>query len=328
MRNDRLIPGMVLVIIGVLFLLNNFNVIDFDWFTFIHLWPIVLIIAGVNLVFAHNRTPLATAIKILVLLAGMGVLIWGGVTHRGYHHFDNNFTFDDGDKDDDFSLGDKDSSSVSKDGVTGNFVEFYKPAIQTVKLNISGGATAYSIADTTGNLFEAITKGRGNNHNLKTTIEGNNEVLTFDMGSRKHHGFNFNFGKRHNNNSADIKLNTRPVWDIDVEGGMAAFNFDLSKYKVKKLSFQGGMASCDVKLGEPVGITEVGFQGGMASFKLKIPKNAACRITTGTALSSKNFEGFTKTADSNYETPGYSQAANKINVDIQGGMSDFKVSRY
>jgi hypothetical protein len=318
MRNDRLIPGMILVIIGALFLLNNFNVIDFDWSTFIHLWPVVLIIAGVNLVFAHNRTPWATAVKIAVLLLGMAVLIWGGVTHRGYRHFDSIFTFDD---------DDNDSDSASK-GV-GNYVEFYKPSIQTAHLDISGGAASYTLSDTTNRLFEAETHGtHRNNYSLKTTVDSTHESLDFSMGSNKHHGFSFNFGNKHNPNKAILKLNTHPVWDIEVEGGMAAFNFDLSNYKIRKLSFQGGMASCNVKMGQPVGVTSVEFQGGMASFSLKIPQNVACRITTGTALSSKNFEGFTKTADSNYETPGYSQAANKINIDIEGGMSDFKVTRY
>ncbi|MBW4890984.1 hypothetical protein KXQ82_14750 [Mucilaginibacter sp. HMF5004] len=326
MKQDRLIPGAMLVIIGALFLLNNFNVINFDWYTFIHLWPIILIIAGVNLVFAHNRTGWATAIKLAVLILGMGILIWSGVTRHNYHHFD--FTFDDNDRSNDDNDDDSDTTG-SKGKNTGNFVEAYKPAIQTAHLTISGGATGYSIKDTSRYLFEAETEGKHSNYySLTTTIDSTLETLKFSMGKGKHHGFTFNFGDKGHSGKAKLKLNIRPVWDIDVEGGMAAYNFDLSPYKVKNLSFKGGMASCDVKMGQPVGLTNVEFHGGMASFSLKIPQNAACHIKTGTALSSKNFEGFNKTGDSDYETPGYSQATNKIDINIKGGMSEFNVTRY
>ncbi len=40
---NRLLPGLVLVIVGLVFLLNNV----IPWFHFGHLWPIVLIVLGV-----------------------------------------------------------------------------------------------------------------------------------------------------------------------------------------------------------------------------------------------------------------------------------------
>jgi hypothetical protein len=307
---------MILVIIGVLFLLNNFNLINFDWYTFIHLWPIVLIIAGVNLVFAHNRTPLATGIKILVLLAGMGVLIWGGVTQRNYHHFDYSFNTDDDDK------GDS-TVTASSDN---NFSEPFKPVIQNAHLNISGGATGYTLSDTTTELFSAQTNGRSSAYSLKTTIDSTTEVLDFSMGSKKHHGFSL-FG-RHNNNHVDFKLNSKPVWDIDVEAGASSFKFDLSKFKVQKLTFQGGAASFDIKMGEPLATTNVDIQAGASSINISVPQNAACQITTDTGLSSKSFNGFDKKGDDKYQTPGFDQATKKIYIHIEGGMADFKVSRY
>ena len=324
MRNDRLVPGMILVIIGALFLLNNFDVIDFDWSTFIHLWPVVLIIAGVNLVFAHNRTPWATAVKVAVLLLGMAVLIWGGVTHRGYRHFDRNFTF--GDRNDDDNDNGSDSAGNSKDGV-GNYVEFYKPNIQTAHLDISGGATSYTIKDTSSRLFEAITHGRGNNYSLKTTIDSTHEYLDFSMGNGRHHGFHFNWGDHHNN-SAEIKLNTRPVWDITVSTGASSLNFDLSAYKIKNLKIEGGAASFNVKLGQPVAVTNVNVQAGAASVTINIPQNAACEVTTDTGMASKTFDGFNKKEDDKYQTPGFDKATQKILIHMEGGMADFKVKRY
>ncbi len=322
MRNDRLIPGTILVIIGTLFLLSNFNLINFDWFTFLHLWPIVLIIAGVNLVFAHNRTPWATAVKLLVLILGMGILIWGGVTKHDYRHFDTTFNFDDDDKGDDSTSNDRDTTNA------GNFVEFYKPSIQTARLEINGGAAKYLIKDTSSRLFEAETHGRRkNNYNLKTTNDSTSEHLVFSTGSGKHHGFNFHFGDNHNN-EAIIKLNNRPVWDIDLSIGAADLRFDLSPYKVKNLKIEGGAASFDVKMGQPLATTNVSVQAGAASVNIGIPKDAACQISVDTGLSSKDFEGFQKGGDDKYRTPGFDKAANKMYISIEGGLADFKVTRY
>jgi hypothetical protein len=62
MKNDKLIPGLVLVLIGAGILLANYGYLHFHWWNVFRLWPIFLVIGGINLVFAHNKSPSATAI--------------------------------------------------------------------------------------------------------------------------------------------------------------------------------------------------------------------------------------------------------------------------
>jgi hypothetical protein len=75
MRNDRLFSGLVLIIIGAIFLLNNFGVIDFHWGNLFRLWPVFLVIGGINLMLANNRTIWATVIKVAVLIIGLGFVL-------------------------------------------------------------------------------------------------------------------------------------------------------------------------------------------------------------------------------------------------------------
>src|SRR5580698_2377086 len=82
MRNDKLIPGLVLVLIGAAILLANYGYLHFHWWNIFRLWPIFLVIAGVNLVFAHNKSPLATIVKIAVLVGGLGLLFFGNFGER------------------------------------------------------------------------------------------------------------------------------------------------------------------------------------------------------------------------------------------------------
>jgi hypothetical protein len=329
MRNDRLIPGTVLVIIGVLFLLDNFRVIDFNWFSFIHLWPILLVIAGVNLVFANNRSGVATAIKIGVLIAGMAFLIFNGLGHHrdtdrnSWRYAFRNFDYNDNNDDEDST-----DTNISTSGKgSGHYQEAYKPETKQAVLNISGGATSYVIKDITNNLFEANTREYGNHYELTSSIDSGIQTLDFDMNNEHHHGIMLNFGDT-KSNQAYLKLNTNPEWEINVEAGAAKINFDLSSFKIQKLKLEGGAASFNVKMGQPLTETNVEVSTGISKVTLSIPQNAACHITTETGVSSKTFNGFQNVGDNEYETPNFDKAATKMYITLSGGISDFKVNRY
>ncbi|WP_448698055.1 LiaI-LiaF-like domain-containing protein [Mucilaginibacter sp. AW1-3] len=331
MRSDKLVPGTLLVIIGIVFLLNNFGVIDFSWWTFFSLWPILLIIGGVNLVFAHNRSAWAIILKMAVLVGGMAILIVSGLNHhdRGWpawvFRFDRNYNNNDNNRDDDdIDTANGERAVVKVDG-NSIYRQAYKPGLQTAKLNITGGATTYSLKGVTNDLFVATTKEYNNHYSLKTHTDSTHAEIDFDMNMHKHSSWHFD-NKRENR--ADIELNSNPEWDIDLESGASKADFDLSPFKVKNLTIQGGASSYTVKLGQPLAKTSVDISTGMASVTLYIPKSAACHVTVDTGLSSKNLEGFNKRDDDSYETPGFDKATNKIEVSFEAGMSNLKVIRY
>lgn len=330
MRNEKLIPGIILVTIGALFLLHNFGYIYFSWVNFFRLWPVLLLIAGVNMVFAHNRSVWATALKILVIVLGIGLFVFAGIGD-GFDHGDwrhnrgQSFNFDDNSSDDDDTST---RDSVFNNKASGVFNEPYKPTIKAVVLNLSGGAASYRLDGTTTDLFAAHTKDSGNSENsLTATDEDSTKTLDFTMNNTKHHGFQFNLGGK-SSNKAFIKLNPNPEWDINVQTGASKMDFNLAQFKVKHLKFEGGAASFNVILGMPLTETDVDISTGVSEVKIAIPKNAACHIITDTGLSSKNFEGFNKISDTEYETPGFGSASQKMYLNINGGVSDFKVKRY
>jgi len=326
MKNDKLIPGLILVLIGAAFLLNNYGYLHFHWENFIRLWPIFLVIAGVNLVFAHNKSPWATILKIAVAVCGIGLLLFGNFGDRynfwpGWHyshHYsrndDNNDMNDDDNNDDD--------NGNAKMAVNGTFSEPYASSVKVAKLNISGGATTYNLADTSNQLFSASTSDKSDRYTFYKNMEDSVPVLNFKM--KDHHGFNFDSDK----NRAEFRLNPNPIWEINVETGASSIEFDLSKFKVKSLQLHGGAASFHIKLGMPQATTEVEVETGVSGVDISIPQNAACSIETDSGLSDNNFSGFNKTNDNSYETPGYAAAKNKMHIHISGGLSGFNVTRY
>jgi len=337
MRNDKLIPGLVLVLIGAAILLSNYGYLHFHWYNLFRLWPIFLIIGGVNLVFAHNKSPWATILKIAVVVVGLGLVLFGNFGNRynfwpgTYYSFhddggdndndNNNNNNSDRDDDDDNDDDGNNKGDVIKSG-SGVFNAPYNADMKLARLNISGGATSYKLSDTSAKLFNATTEGNTGAYNLIQSKDDSVYVVDFRMKNR--HSFNFDSDK----NQTIMRLNPAPVWEMEVNTGATSLNFDLEKFKVKSLKLHGGAGSFEIKLGQPVSTTEVEISTGASSVDISIPQNVACSIDTESALSGTQFDGFNKTSDSNYETPGFANAKNKIHIHMSGGLSDFKVHRY
>ncbi len=57
MRVSTLFWGILLVLIGGLFLLNNLGVLDVNWDTIWRLWPMILVFWGLSILVGKQRTP-------------------------------------------------------------------------------------------------------------------------------------------------------------------------------------------------------------------------------------------------------------------------------
>jgi hypothetical protein len=101
MRNDKLVPGAILIALGVIFLLRSFGYIHIHWLNILHLWPIFLVIGGINLLFAHNRSLWATVLKLIVVFAGIFILLFGNFNNRFnfWPNYSYHFNNDDDDND-------------------------------------------------------------------------------------------------------------------------------------------------------------------------------------------------------------------------------------
>ena len=214
MRNDRIVPGVILILLGGLFILHNYGFLHVHWENFGYLWPVFIIIGGVNLILASNRAPWATAIRIAVVVAGFGLIAFGNFGNRFRFWPADNFTYrhwDNEDDNDDDSTG---SRGIVK--VEGNsfFNQPYTADTRFARLNVSGGATSYTLNDTTNQLFSANTREFKGRYEFQHHKEGDSVyVLDFNM-KENHH---FHMGRNHPSNEAILKLNSNPEWEINLD---------------------------------------------------------------------------------------------------------------
>ena len=313
MKLDRIMWGIVLLFIGGVLLLDNFNIIEFYWGNVWRFWPIFLIIAGVNILFSRNKSQIGGIISIAVLVITLGVLFYKGQERRDHRSWMNESTHTDEDHTD----------SDENHHETLDFSHPYaNSASGLTVLNISGGGTSFELKGATDSLITAHVERKAGNFTLETTKNDSLTTVNFKMKGKS----NWNMGD--GSNDVDFRLNTRPNWEIHMNMGAGEVNFDLSDYKVRTFNFDGGAAALDIKFGDLLPITDVNVKTGVADVKINVPENSGCRIKTKTGLSSKDFDGFTKLGDGTFETPNYKTSAKKIFINLDGGLSSFEVKRY
>lgn len=321
MKFDKIIWGVLLLFIGGVLLLDNFNVIEFYWRNVWSFWPVFLIILGINILFNRNDSQTGSVISLGILIVALCFLFVRGQERptRGFwwNHSNDHVSIDLDDNDDDHN-GDYSKLHFSEPLVSGD------TAKKTV-LNISGGGTTFELKGETDSLFTADVKRRFGNFSLtKTTSDSVNNLVFRTHDKDKKQRWSFGDG----GNSVNVYLNTAPTWEMDLNMGAGEIDFDLSKYKVRTLNFDGGAAELKIKLGDLLPITDVNVKTGVADVKVRVPQGSGCRIKTKTGLSSRDFTGFTKISDGVYETPNYQSSTKKIFINFDGGLSSFEVDRY
>ncbi|MES3018102.1 MAG: DUF5668 domain-containing protein [Bacteroidota bacterium] len=313
MKTEKIIWGLIFIFVGTVFMLDNFNVINFYWGSVWRFWPIIFILIGANMLLSRFATqttaPIIAASITLVVLAFIGYQGSMPQKNRGWFHY--KFGEDKNDKNVSWS-----DASVFTEPYTGS---------KSATLNIQGSATVYELQDTTAMLFQADVKETTGGYSLEKTVLDSVDVLNFRK--RDKNGRRFKMDDM-DSNETRLKLNLNPIWDITVELGAGETNFDLEKFKVRNLRFEGGAASFQAKIGSKLSLADVTVETGVASVEIEVPKESGCRIVVDSGLSSKDFSGFSKQADGTYKTSNYETAANKININLKGGLSSFEVRKY
>ncbi len=189
--------------------------------------------------------------------------------------------------------------------------------------NFDAGAGEFNISKTTDNLIAATAEGIKNNFNLTRFDTDSSTQIDLKMRQKSI----FRFGDNYKN-TVDINLNPRPVWDMNFDVGAASMDFDLTQFKTRDITVDMGAASIKIKLGTLYPDTKLSVDAGASDINIFVPKESGCKIVTDGALSSKHFDEFKKIDSDNYQTENFSEAANKVYINIECGVSSISVERY
>jgi len=335
-HNPSLFGPIVLIAIGVLFLLNNLGMLPgltLNWVAAVRLWPLLLILIGINIVVRQAPRPLGgllSAIVGLIAVAIFGyVLLFspGGVPVIGGFPAGNQ-----GDvqtREISFPATDLQGAKVELDfGTAGAHVGALEDSPSLIE-----GEVSY-IGDLT---FDTSTSGsqasvflRENNAGLWWLNPGN--WGTYDLGKWQ------------------LGLSPRVPLDLRLNAGAGSVDLDLSELTLQALNFDGGAGSTEmtlpdgdydatvdagagsatVNLGEN-GRQQIEIDGGVGSININLPSNREVRVTVDSGVGSFNLNGrqFDHVSgddnDGVWETNGYQNAADPLDLIIDVGVGSVNI---
>jgi len=281
MKSQHLTNGAILILIGVLFLLRNFGInITIPWLELFRLWPVFLVIAGLQLVFP--RGPLAL-ISPLLAITVVVLVIFGGTVIQPF----------------------------SGEYKTEQYELSNKAGIITLE-NVPVAHTNLDFQNMTQDI--TVSYQEGFISNLAQYVEG--DRTRFVIEGPKGRG---NFRQVYNGMllpPLEIAVNPEHDWEFRLDLGLISGTLNLASEAWHKIEVNSGLANLHITLPrEPASDRLVEIDSGLSRFKLDLPRNTNIRINND-SLGFNNLKelGFVK-SDQGYVLPQVDQ--NKPRVDIR-----------
>ncbi|MFC2106926.1 LiaI-LiaF-like domain-containing protein [Bacteroidota bacterium] len=304
MKYKNIFWGLILIILGALFILKNTGLLYFSWRDIFQLWPIILILWGLSII------PVKSGIKIILSVITITVAIF--IISNSHSRWESHSYWEWGE--------DKDYED-SREWTDQEFTEPYDQNIKIARLEINAAAGSFDIKGVCDELIHFKHEGNVGPYEMKSFSSDSSRKIILD--------FEDEFIRAGRiKNYTEIWLNPNPLWSIDVDAGAAKLDLDLSAYKVEQLEIDGGATSVDVTLGSLLDEVFVSIDAGASSLTIRVPEKIGCKITNDSFLTSKRLKGFNKTSDGDYLSEDYEDYNKKIFIDINTAISSLKVLRY
>jgi len=185
-----------------------------------------------------------------------------------------------------------------------------------VKIDFGAGKLSVGLA-AMGKLVDGVYEGGvryETSPDGRVRLRGDFEPIWFGWWGGQ--GFNWQVGL-----TREVPLKLR----VDV--GAADSQLDLTELRVTDFDLHTGASSTNVRLPKAAGYTNVTVEAGAASVKLYVPDGVAARIRSDMGLGSNDIDQrrFPRNG-SEYTSPDYASATNKIDIKFQGGVGSLVVS--
>lgn len=292
-----MIWGLILVILGILFLGINMNFIEPELFARIfEFWPLLLVILGVHLFLKKYKLgPLVTLL--LIALFG-GLVVWSGyfqrpIIKRDVAVKDNNFSQD---------LGQN---------------------VKNGAVKVTTGAIKFTVSGSTEKLVEGVLSSNFMSPRLTEFNSADSQKVTIST-----EGETPRIWWSGLKNEMTMRLSNKVPVDFEVDSGASEMDFDFSEVTLNSFLIKSGASSIDLKVGDKISAQTRGeFNVGASDIKIRIPKGIGARIKADTGITGKSFEGFTQKGDY-YENAEYATAQKKLELLIKAGASNISVRSY
>ncbi len=298
MKFRNIFWGLILIVFGILFTLENLNVIDFDWYNLWRLWPVIIIMWGISILPAKDV--IKVALVLLVLAGSVFYMLNDNVRWR--------------------DVGD-DYTEMSSHAVNQDFQVPFEDSVLTATLTMEMAAGTFDLRDVTDQLIDFKKGGSIIDYKYSVKQEDTDTKIRIMMEDNIRY-------KSKNGNRVEVKLNPEPLWNLDFEVGAADVKLDFTDFRVNSVDIEGGAAAFYLKFGDLHNNTHVDIEAGASSIDLKVPESSGCQLKINTVLSGRSISGFEKIEHGLYRTANFDEATNKIYLEVDAAVSSYSITRY
>lgn len=298
-RKRSLVWPVFLISLGVIVLLNNLNVIDWNiWLVLTRLWPLLLVVAGLDLIFGR-RSGIWNSIFIIVVIAmfAFGAWIvqtvgsdWAGeltTQHVSY------------------PLGGEEQAEIKIDFSVGE-----------LEINFLSGST--NLLEGTLDIF--------NNETLIQDFSTNDGIARLRLeisGEQISPPWFFNNlidGSR----NWEILLSAFVSIDLDVSTGVGRSIIDLRDLNLLDLNVDSGVGETIVYLSDK-GSYSATISAGIGQVTVYVPAETAVRIRLEIGIGDISVSGDYLRSGNYYVSPNFDEAENRVEIIISGGIGNVEV---
>ncbi len=300
--NKKVGTGIWFIFFGVIILLDNFDVIDFNFYALLDYWPLIIIAVGIHILLQNRRN--GALWSAVVNLAMCIFLLYIGLTSTKRLNLPI------------FTSGSASQDTTAlKDTVTLPF----SPTVKTASLTFDLGAAtlildslpSYDLVQATSPYGDAGLK-------IENSLKDARSYIEITGITRK---------ASTQQNNINLSLNTVPVWSLKFNMGAANFTGYLTPYTFSDIEINAGVTSLTLYLGMPqLPQSTIEINTAASSCTVTLPKAATCIIEHDSMLSSQTLKGFVKDGKM-YKTENYDDKANKYILKIKGAANSIAIHR-
>lgn len=292
--------GIIVILFGVWFLgveLSWWQSLDISFLY--HFWPIILILLGISIL--SRDLKYGWLVVLISFIVAIGVIVLFATNEKLANKIASNSAISNLNK----------FSEDLPSGVTRGEVSI-KSSFS--KINLSSTNEGF-ISGTLDSVFSSPLLAVETDGSL---VKGDLEMKTGDRWQ------NLNNAK----NDLDVNLTNRIPLNVSLESGASDMNLDFSNITLSGLKINTGASSLNLSVGQNI-INGANFliKAGVSDIDIKIPAKIGVRLEAKSGLSSKDFENFRDLGNGVYESSNLGTADLKMNLNIDAGVSNIKISR-
>jgi len=292
-RRPSYVFPLLLIIVGLVLLLDQFGVWTVDWGQVLSLWPLLLILVGLDILVRSAR--LSGVLAAIVLVGALGVaavILWPSLSvGTDTLSVEHNIDLD----------GVRQATVLLSSGVA----DIQVNGMESSRSLLSG---EFSYPERRG--APTLETETADGH-TRVAISSAEETTSF-------------VGTRSSVEDWRVDLTTQVPIELVVNAGVGRTTLDLSDLTLDRLQVKAGVGEIKVTLATG-GAYKASVDGGIGEITVIIPEGAAARVRVDQGLGNVWVDPALREVGRYYQTPEYGERADGIEVDIDGGIGAIRV---